>query len=291
MIEIYSYYSIGGYKDLYLGNTEDVSSSVFFSPLLELWENGEKFDESTNSQLRDLATRPRIVQITKENRQKLPNTAILLETKGGYKCLLASTENGYSLIIREIENSSKDEYGRPIPFLLHFLGKDIDEMSTLAKYACEKRKEFETTLSKLFHYNPLLNALEFNLGVINAELKRIIEEESKEENIEELRLPQYTIKYLMVADPSRLMTVTQIMGIRTSQIYKVYGPNGRSRKINPIEYAQRQEPAVPHNNCDSNLPVFDVIKTLLSKFIITKEDEEDLHKIKELIIQIINRKK
>lgn len=293
MIEIYSYYSVGGYKDLYLGNSEDSSSSVFFSPLLELWENGEVFDENTNAQMRDLATRPRIVQITKKNRHKLSDTALSLETKGGYKSLLTSTEKGYSLIIREIENSSKDEYGRPIPFLLHFSGNDIVEMSTLAKYACQKSKEFETILSKLFHYNPSVNALEFDLSVINTELKRIFIEEDQEENLDELKLPIYTIKYIMCAEPRNFDDVVHITGINKDNIFRIYGPGGLVLGSQSSMY--RQVPLkqhIQHADRDNNLQIFETFRSILSKFVvITKEDEEDLLQIKQLINNIIKRKK
>lgn len=295
MIEHYSYYSIGGYKDFYLGSTNDEHEVVYYSPFLGFDKEGlEELDTKTKAQLLELSTKPLMEYLTKDNARKLPPTAIRIEGRGGYKVLFCAVEGGYSIVIREIESNVKDTYNRTIPFLLQFIGRDIVEMNSLNDYICSHLAEFENKLRNLFAYNADLNAWEFHLGTLNKIVKDIIAKKQETQK----DLSKYRGISVLLADIHIYDKILNSLGFSVSDVFRIYDSQGNIYRESNGYYKSddynRSDEDIQTNSANRNTfsPIFESIKSTIMNFIhLSLEDEEDLNGIKLHLTNIINRKR
>lgn len=296
MIEYYSYYSIGGYKDFYLGNTNDEHEVVYYSPFLGFDKEGlEELDVKTKVQLSELSKKPLMEYLTKDSAKKLPPTAIRIEGRGGYKVLFCAVEGGYSIVIREIENNVKDTYNRSIPFLLQFIGRDIVEMSSLNDFICSHLAEFENVLRELFAYNADLNAWEFHLGTLNGIVKDIIAKKQETQK----GLSNYRGISMLLADIHIYDKILNSLGLSISDVFRIYDSQGNIYRESNGYYKSDYDYNISDeygqtNSANRNTfsPIFESIKSTIMNFIhLSPEDEEDLNGIKLHLTNIINRKR
>lgn len=171
MLKYYSYYNVGGYKDMYLGNSSMKDDKTYFLPLLPIWrKKAQEGDKNMESRVKFLETLPMIKIITKEENQGLPSSAKVLFSHGGYKVILMSVETGETIFaIRDIESNSRDESGRAIPFLMVIVGNTDSEKATLCKiaaYASSHLDTFSKKLSELFSYDSEKNGISFELSTL-----------------------------------------------------------------------------------------------------------------------------
>ena len=173
MLSYYSYYSMGGYKDMFLGNAGMMEKDVFFLPLLAVWKKRAESnqDEALMEKVRTLSELPSIRLLNQSESYGLPVEADRVFSHGGYKVMYVAYKSGETLLaIRDIEGEEKDEAGRAIPFLIVLAGTTSDDRRTLGRLAAYMASNLTTTgrkLSSLFEYDPEKNGLCFHLGVLN----------------------------------------------------------------------------------------------------------------------------
>lgn len=180
MLRYYSYYSIGGYKDLYLGSNEDQAKETFYLPLLPILEEEAKTDSNARRQFDELNELPRIYQLSDKNNYGLPSGAASLFSHAGYKVLYKHVQGStHALAIRDITCGSKDEMGRSIPFLLVITGDnpdDVRKLDIIATYITSYLKDSEETISSFIGYDRDKNGLRFKLSEFNNWIIRIVRE-------------------------------------------------------------------------------------------------------------------
>lgn len=169
MIKYYTYYSCGGYKDIYIGSDQDTADASYFIPLLNVWkksnrpENADKIARAENVQHIEL--------ISKSNSAGFPSECDLMFSHGGYKAILRTLKDGRQcLSIRDIANGTKDEEGRDIPFNFLFLAdgqESIDQLDALAISYLTRNNEIDELLSSAISYDPVINGVRFDLAKLN----------------------------------------------------------------------------------------------------------------------------
>lgn len=181
MLKYYSYYNVGGYKDMFLGDSSMKADKTYFLPLLPVWKKKALTgDKELAKKVEVLETLPLIKIVTKDDSHGLPQNAKALFSHGGYKVMLTSSNTGETIFaIRDIESSSKDETGRTIPFLLVIVGtSEIDKvlLEKVAAYASSHLDSFSKKISSLFSYDSEKNGLAFALSTLTAYINKIAEQ-------------------------------------------------------------------------------------------------------------------
>lgn len=181
MLKYYSYYNVGGYKDMFLGDSSMNAQETYYLPLLAIWKKkAASGDSDADSKIKSLEGLTKIQLLSSKESFGLPQEAETMISHGGYKVLYTVGTNGESIFaIRDIESDSKDESGRTIPFLLVIVGttdKDAKILERVATYASSHLESFSKELSKLFYYNADINGVVFRLSSINSIVKNISED-------------------------------------------------------------------------------------------------------------------
>lgn len=181
MLRYYSYYSVGGYKDFSLGNSESQDESTFYFPLLPVLEERAKSDSEVAKQIAEFKNLPAINQLSTENSYGLPSSANILFSHAGYKLIYKSLgSDKYAIALRDISQNSKDETGRTIPFLFVIVGDsaDIRILDILATYIACNVKQVEKNLSQLLYMDMDKNGLRFELAKFNNWIKETVKHSS-----------------------------------------------------------------------------------------------------------------
>lgn len=178
MLKYYSYYNVGGYKDMFLGDSSMKADKTYFLPLLPVWKKkAQAGDKDMASRVQSLEHLPMIKIVTVDDNHGLPRSAKVLFSHGGYKVMLTASESGETIFaIRDIETSSKDESGRTIPFLLVITGSSDNEKKMLervAAYASSHLETFSKKVSVLFSYDSNKNGISFDLAALTAYINKI----------------------------------------------------------------------------------------------------------------------
>lgn len=181
MLKYYSYYNVGGYKDMFLGDSSMKADKTYFLPLLPVWKKKAlSGDKELAKKVEVLETLPSIKILTKDENQGLPQNAKTLFSHGGYKVILTSSDSGETIFaIRDIESSSKDETGRTIPFLLVIVGTSESDkvlLEKVATYASSHLDSFSKKISSLFSYDSEKNGLAFALSTLTSYINKIAEQ-------------------------------------------------------------------------------------------------------------------
>lgn len=167
MLHFYTYYSVGGYKDMYLGNDGQKEEKRYYLPLLpvEKAQAKENNDATLMAKVEHQLALPTIELLTNDNRFGLPRLANKITTHGGFVVIFTHLEGEkFFIVLRGIQGSDKDENGRPIPFLMSFLSDstgDLQKMRRLAGYLAQYTQTAKKELAAFLHYDPLENGLCF----------------------------------------------------------------------------------------------------------------------------------
>lgn len=166
MIRFYAYYSVGGYKDFYLGNSAESASSTYLLPLLDQLLGSRDPKKKAKGE-RQLAL-PKIEMITVDDNHEIPDECLRLFTHGGYRAMCLDTEssNGRCFIVRDLSNGSVDEEGRSIPYVLAIVAEgayDINRLDSFAIRYCTEMAALDESLGKLLGYDGLENGIRFDL--------------------------------------------------------------------------------------------------------------------------------
>jgi hypothetical protein len=181
MLKYYSYYNVGGYKDMFLGDSSMKADKTYFLPLLPVWKKkASAGDSDLSAKIESLETLPSIKIVTGDESYGLPRSAKTLFSHGGYKVMLTSADSGETIFaIRDIESSSKDESGRTIPFLIVIVGcseRDKIVLVKVAAFASSHLDSFSKKVSNMFSYDSEKNGLAFALSTFNSYIIKIAEQ-------------------------------------------------------------------------------------------------------------------
>lgn len=178
MLRYYTYYSVGGYKDLYLGNSEMTEEYTYFLPLLSIMrkEAEESSDEEQKKQVIHAEKLPKILMINRKENHGLPSNAIRFMSHGGYKLVYTMGDNAHTsmLVLRNISRDSKDESGHAIPFLLMIVAdtrEDIARLEQIAAYWSNHLQSVSKKIASLLGYDAQENGLRFSLKAFNEWIK------------------------------------------------------------------------------------------------------------------------
>lgn len=173
MLKYYSYYSVGGYKDLHLGTSEMTESFTYYLPLLAIQKKKAESEGNSNAlaKISELEELPKIKLVNKTNNWGLPNFGARLISHGGYKLIFTHAEDKtYILTLRDIKGENKDESGRSIPFLIMIVADNVNDASKLATIAAYWSNYLDTIadkISKMIIYDKVINGIKFNLKEFN----------------------------------------------------------------------------------------------------------------------------
>lgn len=236
MIRYYAYYSCGGYKDLYLGNSSLKTEYTYFLPLLATWQKGAKPEYA--EKLKQIEGLTQIEVISKENHFDFPIQAKNLFSHGGYRVIYLTLANGDTcLCVRDITNGTKDEEDRDIPFNILITASREDDVKILDQFCLDSLKQqygFYGLMSSLFSYDPQVNGIKFYLG----RLDDIIYNNSKT-GIELVHKPNH-VNFLVVDSVTMVSTALSELNLRSEQIDYIKSNDGRY--IGCLEYKVKSDP-------------------------------------------------
>lgn len=180
MLRYYAYYSVGGYKDMFLGASDSRSENTYYFPLLPVWKKRVETNNDTTleEKILILETLPKIEILNDRSMFDFPENAKIMFSHGGYKVLYTHlSPNEYILAIRDIEGEAKDEEGRSIPFSIVIAGSSIEDRSILDRLSAYVASNLTTTckiISAQFVYDAEKNGLCFHLENFNNWISRSI---------------------------------------------------------------------------------------------------------------------
>jgi len=283
MIRYLAYYSFGGYKDMMLGTSDNKHDVTYYSPFLHPWRKGEMkdFDERTIRQLEQLDKLGQIEIMGQDSSYQMPKTARTLSSRGGYLLACCNLEDGTcSVAVRNIVNETKDEFGRPIPFMMQIVMDDARQADRLSAYMRNHLENTKTALGALLSYNPNLNCLQFELSKANLFVEEAV-------SIHDIELStSRPVRTIVVSNSMNLDYSLKEIGFNRNDVFKAYYESGRQI----CEEAVVDDNINSPNQSDGNAEEF-LLHSLkkIKTFSLTPEDKEDLQAIKARIQNILNR--
>lgn len=282
MIRYYAYYSCGGYKDMYLGNSSDSANFTYFLPLLRIWKTGKKEEYSKKlEQVKDLK---QIEIVTQNNDFGFPKQAKKFFSHGGYKVVYQTLSNGDTcLCVRDITNDAKDEENRDIPYniLITASGEeDISKLDAFALHSIADIDELYETFSHLFIYDPIINGIKYNLGLANDLIEKV------PLSLKQLQHENNRVAFLVVDNLSMTQKAFDELDFSRSQVDFITDNSGNSKGAlnyhNQSSYLDKSMGQMPKNHeekteCPSNETVeLDVPKGIDSENSIIQSVSEDV---------------
>lgn len=179
MLKYYTYYSIGGYKDMFLGDSSMQEDCTYYVPLLPVLRKKalQTGDTDTQKKVAELEKLSMIKTLSKESTFDLPQRAISLISHGAYKLIYTQAENNtYIISLRDIVGTAKDESGRSIPFLIMIVGDSKTDTALLNKIAAYWTSNLSTVsvkIASMFTYDSEKNGLCFHLKSFSQWLQEI----------------------------------------------------------------------------------------------------------------------
>lgn len=239
MIRIYGYYSVGGYKDMYIGSSQDKDELRYFLPLLPVMRR-----RKTNADIKALAWQEKLPQIEllkNENMLGFPEVCKKLFSHGGYIALYETLPDGKTcLAVRDIPNSQKDDEGRETPFNLLFLADDEEGIRTLDAVALAMKADIRGWLNAftpLFFYEPKSNGIAFRL----AALLKLMDECPKDKQFKHI---PGMVDYIMVAraqDTSLTCKELKLEPDKVTAFIDIFGkPLKRQIKVEDVKFQEKK---------------------------------------------------
>lgn len=181
MLKYYSYYNVGGYKDMFLGDSSMNLNETYYIPLLANWKKKAiSGDAEAENRVKSVENLPMIQLLSSSDKFGLPQEAEPMFSHGGYSVMLTVGLNGESIFaIRNIESDTKDDAGRTVPFLLVIVGTTSNDAIILEKvavYASSHLDSFSKELSGLFYYDADKNGIVFRLAALETIIRKIADD-------------------------------------------------------------------------------------------------------------------
>ena len=230
MVRFYAYYNYGGYKDFYLGDDHASQASLYYLPLLGVYEASlrENQDPDMETQVQELKKLPSIIALSDQTLEyNYPTHARTMVSHGGYKLILRIDRNNQAILsVRDIPGT-KDPEGRSAPFCFMFVANtenDADKLVVVAAYLKEHLSEFEAFAATSFVNDFDVNGLRFDLGRFNLQFQRMASytETELSPNIYKKRIP-----LLIIPDGFSLKIALTEQQIAKSDIQIAYNMSGK----------------------------------------------------------------
>lgn len=287
-MKYYAYYNHGGYKDFYLGNSEDTIESRYFLPLLKVHEESlkEKPDATLEEEVKDQKKRPELVVLSdKTDEYNYPIPARILMSHAGYKIMYRRVDKTNTVLaIRDILGI-KDTYGRQSPFSIMFISnteEDDVNLNILAEYVRLNLNEFENTVTSLFVNDMLVNGLRFDIGKLNSKLKQIFSENGQLITDKNLRGNVY---FVVIPDGLKLSDTFREQNFTKSDLNIAYNMSGTQ-----IVDSQKDDERGENSSStafSSRYPSQSKLASLLEMLHVPKL--EDINKLEQTIVQLKTR--
>lgn len=170
MIKYFTYYSIGGYKDIYVGSDSDSADASYFIPLLNVWKKSDKPENV--EKLAKAESVKKVELISKSNSAGFPAECNLMFSHGGYCAIYRTLSDGRTcLCIRDIPNGTKDEEGRDIPFNFMLIAdseESIYKLDFLAIQYLTTIKETNSLIASAITYDHIINGYKFDIAKLDS---------------------------------------------------------------------------------------------------------------------------
>lgn len=292
MIKYFAYYSVGGYKDMYLGNSEMKEECTYYSPFYSQWKNNslpENFVNRMREQLEYLDKQTHIKILTAID-EDLPKDASRFVSHSGFKLACCTLNNGATTIaLKDLNGRAKDENERSIPFMLQFLSDDTNTQIALADYIRTHLEAEEDFFASLFEYNVNYNCLQFNLAKLNTWIKDVVENKLNEviSNTTARRLHM-----LVLSNGVSKEYALSELGIEMRDANKIYNMAGINVYNSETDsFSSSEENIHVSNEAErKSRVIMEGTKLAMHKlFSFTEEDKKDLAEINKHIRLILGR--
>ncbi len=173
MLKFYTYYSVGGYKDLYLGNSTMDDEFTYLLPLLGIQRKRAEAegDEQLAERVKQLDALPKILLVNQASSYGFPKSGARLVSHGGYKLVYTHLEeDSYVLILRDILGENKDVSGCSIPFLMMIVAdnmQDARKLATVTAFWGNHTSSVSEKIASMLIYDKEVNGIKFCLRQFN----------------------------------------------------------------------------------------------------------------------------
>lgn len=233
MLKFYTYYSVGGYKDLYLGNSTMNDEFTYLLPLLGIQRRRAEAegDEQLAERVKQLDALPKILLVNQASSYGFPKSGARLVSHGGYKLIYTHLEEDcYALILRDILGENKDESGRSIPFLMMLVADNVQDARKLATIAAFWSNNIETVSNKIasmLMYDKEVNGIKFCLRRFGV----FIEDCVNKQDYIETTLSKIVVK----AEPNTVGMLVMASELYTKRAIEELGLHNKRIKHIPLE--------------------------------------------------------
>lgn len=233
MLKFYTYYSVGGYKDLYLGNSTMNDEFTYLLPLLGIQRKRAEAegDEQLLERVKQLDVLPKILLVNQASPYGFPKSGARLVSHGGYKLIYTHLEDdSYALILRDILGENKDESGRSIPFLMMLVADDVEDARKLATIAAFWSNNIESVshkIASMLMYDKEVNGIKFCLRQFGVFIEDCV---NKQDYIET------TLSKIVVrAEPNTVGMLVMASELYTKRAIEELGLHNKRIKHIPLE--------------------------------------------------------
>lgn len=281
MVRYFVYYNVGGFKDLYLGDSSLQMKSCFYLPLLGVYkarlaEEQKKgsSDEKLIERISSLSALPQIEEIRYGSPNCFCTEVGNAITHGGYHMMHRELDNGESMIIvRDIDGCS-DEYNRSSPF--HFIVVATPEsnanMHNLSTYIRLNASTFKQKIASFFTMDIEANGLRCDFDemnnyvtdLLNAEAP-LTEPQTETTGQEPMSMypQQRSIVHTLIVESSHMLTtVLAELHLSSADVQHIFLTNGKPI-ISQSRYTSKPESGQKQKNNPSRIDICEQIRLLL----------------------------
>ena len=223
MIRYYTYYSCGGYKDLYIGSDTDQIDASYFIPLLNVWKKSDK--PGMEGKVAKAESVQNVKLITSTDNAGFPSECNLMFSHGGYNAIYRTLKDGKTcLCIRDISNNSKDEEGRDIPFNFLFIADGYESIKKLDAFALlflTKGHHIKSQIAYAISYDPVINGVKFDLSKLNELLVS-----DSDISLDQLNHKQESIDFIVIDSRKQISTALSEQGIKGNMVNAMFDSDG-----------------------------------------------------------------
>lgn len=254
MISVFGYYSCGGYKDMYLGNSNNCAMPTYYLPLLRVMKAKKRPEEV--GKIKELEELSQIAIMRNDNSYGFPEECNILFSHGAYLVIYKTLKDGrVCLSVRDVPGKEKDELGRDIPFNLLFIADGVDSIKKIDNLALSLKDNYIkwiTYFSGLFTYDYKVNGIKFDLPSVINEINTIPDCDLK------LSHHSARLTYLMVSSIKAIDIAFKEQKLNTLDVACILDFNGNILRgsltyntsnmedVNPIE--ETKEPILDNSN-------------------------------------------
>lgn len=292
LIKYFAYYSVGGYKDMYLGNSEMEEECTYYSPFYSQWKDNtlpETFVDRMKEQLEYLDKQTHIKILTALD-EDLPIDASKFVSHSGFKLACCTLNNGATTIaLKDLNSSAQDETERCIPFMLQLLSDDTKTQIALADYIRTHLETEEEFFANLFEYNANYNCVQFNIAKLNAWIKDVIENKLETGNDNSTARKLHILVLSNGVTKEYALSELGILLKDCNKIYNVAGICVYNSETDSFSSSENGVHVSPEAEVKSKFIMEGIKATMYKLVAFTEEDKKDLAEINKHIKLILSR--